>query len=256
MTTVGQIAWVLDAFAPAQLKLDFDNVGLLVGRKDAPVTRVLTALDITPEVIDEAKALGAELIVSHHPVFFNIKKITDETENGDRVLRLIESDIAAICMHTNMDAAQGGVNDALLRKLGCENGVALNETDFIGRIGTLAHAKALPEFLAEIRSKLHTRGLRYYDAGRPVKKIACCGGAGGGELELAARAGCDTYVTADIKYDRFLTAEYLGINLIDADHFFTENAVVPVFKKIIEDAFPELLVSISQKHTCKIQFFE
>lgn len=245
----------LAAVAPVEMALGFDNVGLLVGRRDREVTRILTALDITDEVIEEAIALNAELIVSHHPLFFNLKGVTDKEWTQERVLTLAENRIAAICMHTNLDAAKGGVNDALMDTLGVTVTGVLDEESAIGRVGVLGEATTMEAFLPHVKSALKVNGLRYHDAGRPVCRVAVCGGSGGSDIPLAAALGCDTYVTADIKYDQFLEAKHLGLNLIDADHFCTENVVIPVLQKLLLDAFPAIEVHISQIHKQTAQFF-
>lgn len=255
MTTVKDIYEFLASRAPVETKLDFDNVGLLVGRGEHPVQKVLTALDITDEVITEAAEKGADLIVSHHPLFFELKSVTDGTWTGERVLSLAEHRIAAICMHTNLDAACGGVNDALLDAVGCTYPEALDPETNIGRIGLRPTTTDLYSFMTEIKASLRCSGIRYHDAGRPVHKVAVCGGSGGGEIALAHAAGCDTYVTSDIKYDPFLEARHLGINLIDADHFCTENVVVPILKQWIDEAFPAVEVYISEVHAQTAQFF-
>ena len=255
MTTVHDILCMLASRAPVENKLDFDNVGLLVGRSDRPVKKVLAALDITDDVIREAVELRADLIVSHHPLFFELKSVTDKTWTGERVLSLAENGIAVICMHTNLDAARGGVNDALLAAVGCTYTEELDPVTRIGRIGVRQAPTELTAFLAEVKGSLRSAGLRYHDAGRPVYKVAVCGGSGGGELALAYAAGCDTYVTADIKYDPFLEAKHLGINLIDADHFCTENVVVPVLKDWIGMSFPKVEVRISDQHGQTAQFY-
>jgi len=255
MTTVKDIYTLLASHAPVENKLDFDNVGLLVGRFGAPVQRVLTALDITDDVIEEAVEKGVDLIVSHHPLYFELNRVTDDTWTGERVLSLAEHRIAAICMHTNLDAAVGGVNDALLAAVGCRYTDELDPDTKIGRIGVRPEQIGLSEFMTEIKSSLQCSGLRYHDAGRPVFKVAVCGGSGGSDLALAHAAGCDTYVTADIKYDPFLEAKHLGINLIDADHFCTENVVVPVLRQWISDAFPAVDTYISEVHRQTAQFF-
>ncbi len=254
MPTVGEIFDALNEKAPVAGKMDFDNVGLLVGHGDAAVSRVLVALDITDEVTDEAASLGAELIVSHHPLFFELKAVSDATWEGQKALKLAENRMAAICMHTNLDAAQGGVNDVLMEALGgTVDGIWEPDTG-IGRVGTLPAPMDFGPFLTHVRSALRCNGLRYHDAGRPVKRLAVCGGSGGGELGLAAAAGCDTYVTADVKYHQFLEAKHLGVNLIDADHFCTENVVVPVLARWLREAFPALDVSVSQVHRQTVQF--
>ena len=255
MTQVSEILALLEEKAPCGLKLDFDNVGHLVGRSDAPVSRVLTALDISDEVIEEAKDLDAQLIVSHHPlIFFPIKSVTDGTWVGRRILSLAESGISAICMHTNLDAAQGGVNDVLLETLGAALTETLDPLSGIGRIGELSEETCFMDFLVRTKNVLRSNGLRYHDAGRRIRKIACCGGSGGDDIALAYEAGCDCYVTADVKYDQFLEAKSLGISFIDADHFCTENVIVPVLAEWLRGGFPGLEVFVSQRHGQCAQF--
>ncbi len=255
MPEVKDILVLLADKAPMEKKLDFDNVGLLVGRSDRSAGKILCALDITDEVIDEAVEFGADLIVSHHPLFFELKAVTDGSWTGERVLRLAENRIAAICMHTNLDAARGGVNDALLSVIGCAYAEEFDPDTGIGRIGMRPIPTELPAFLAEVKSALGCNGLRYVDAGKPVHKVAVCGGSGGSELALAVAAGCDTYVTADVKYDPFLEAKHYGLNLIDADHFCTENVVVPVLKRWIDEGFPGVETRIARRHGPTALFF-
>ena len=255
MPSVHDIYEYLAQKAPVERKLDFDNVGHLVGRGNQEVHKVLCALDITDEVIEEATALHSDLIVSHHPLFFSLKSVTDGTWTGSRILTLAENHIAAICMHTNLDAAQGGVNDALLAAVGGYYTGELDPETCIGRVGELSETVDLSAFLGIVKSALRSNGLRYHDAGRPVQKIAVCGGSGGSEIALAHSAGCDTYVTADIKYDQFLEAKHLGMNLIDADHFCTENVVVPILCGWIREAAPSVDVLISKCHRQTAQFY-
>ena len=254
MPTVHDVFAYLNEKAPVSGKMEFDNVGLRVGRREMMVHKILTALDITDEVIAEAAELGAELVVSHHPLFFSLKTVTDGTGEGAHVLALAENRLAAICMHTNLDAADGGVNDALMAALGGDVTGILEPDTGIGRVGMLDRETAFSDFLRFTKDVLRSNGLRYHDAGRPVRKIAVCGGSGGGDIGLAAAAGCDTFVTADVKYNQFLEAKRLGINLIDADHFCTENVVVPVLKSWLDAAFPEVEVRISRIHGQSAQF--
>lgn len=249
MTTVKDIYDFLCAAAPLELQMSFDNSGFLVGRSDREVKRALLSLDVTADVIDEAIEQRAELIISHHPVIFSaIKKLTD-----DKLLRLIEKSIAVISMHTNLDIADGGVNDVLLSLLGAECDEAL-DGDGCGRIGELPSAMNFDDFLNICKSRLNSKGLRYYSAGKPVKRLAVMGGAGGDFAALAFEKNCDTYVTADIKYNRFLEAAEMGLNLIDADHFCTENPVMPVLKKRLCAAFPNVEFNLSAVHGQIISF--
>ncbi|HHU22381.1 MAG TPA: Nif3-like dinuclear metal center hexameric protein [Clostridiales bacterium] len=256
MPTVKTIRDYFESRVPTYLKMDFDNVGLLVGMADKPVTKALVSLDITGEVISEAVEWGAELIVSHHPLFFELKRISDEDLIGRKVIGLISAGISAICLHTNLDTVEGGVNDALMSLLGGRVTGLLNQSGLtpegkpygISRIGELDSPVEFDSFLIRIKSALNAAGVRYYSAGHPVLKLAVCGGSGGGDLPLAASSGCDTFVTADVKYDQFLAAKDYGINLIDAGHFCTENVVTPVIAAMLKDGFPEIEVRISSKH--------
>ena len=153
--------------------------------------------------------------------------------------------MSAICMHTNLDAAQGGVNDALAAALGAQVQGVLNSEEWISRIAELPEAVEFGEFLSRVKLALGANGLRYAGPGRPVKRIGLCGGAGAGDMYLALERGCDTYVTADVKHHEFIAANELGINLVDGGHFPTENVVVPVLAGWLRADLPELDVRIS-----------
>ena len=258
MAAVKEIYQLIDNFAPFETQMDFDNAGFLVGRGDSAVERVLVALDITKVVVEEAVRRGCQLIVSHHPVLFGgVKSVTDETVTGQVLLALAENGLSAICAHTNLDAAEGGVNDCLAQRLGLTDTVLLEQdgTDRrgraygIGRIGQ-AHRTGLSgaEYAAYVKEKLGARSVRFEDAGIPVSRVAVGGGSCGSMLEQVRAAGCDTFVTADVKYDVFLSARAMGINLIDAGHYATENVVCPALVKQIAQAFPQVEVLLSADH--------
>ena len=249
MAKVEDIFKELCSYAPLNLQMSFDNSGFLFGRKDSAVNKVLLALDITPAVVEEASELGAELIVSHHPLIFSaLKSITDE-----KLLKLAENKINVISMHTNLDIAWGGVNDVLMEALGVSSEGALDE-DGCGRIGKLPAPMSMQDFLALCKDTLKTGGLRYYDSGRQVNQLAVMGGAGGDSVETAYRLGCDTYLTADIKYHQFLQAAEFGINLIDGDHFCTENLIIPVLAARLGSRFEDVSFTVSKKHRQLISF--
>lgn len=256
MPEVKDILSFMEELAPVELKLDFDNVGLLAGTLHAPVERVLVTLDITDEVISEARDVGAELIISHHPLFFDgLKAVTDGTATGKKLVALLRSGISAICMHTNLDAATGGVNDALCDALTLHDTGILSDSDGISRVGELEEPMEFSAFLPFVCDALHANGARYHYAQRRVSRVGVCGGSGGGDIALASADGCDTFVTADVKYHQFLQAKELGINLIDAGHFCTENVVVPVVRSAVSERFPELLVITSLRHKQTEQFY-
>jgi len=240
--------------APLECQMEFDNSGFQLGRPDSVVRRVLLSLDITGEVAEEAREKDVQLIVTHHPLLFHpVRSVTDMDPIQKIALMLIENGIALISMHTNLDVARGGVNDALLSLFGLQAHSCLDE-DGCGRIGEFPDALDLSAFLEKCRSLLKTDGLRYYDAGRPVRRLAVMGGSGGDSLDRAASLGCDTYLTADVKYHQFLLAKELGINLIDGDHFCTENPIVPALAERLRSAFPSVAFMISERHMQTIRF--
>jgi len=250
MIKVMDIYEKLCSLAPLELQMGFDNSGFLFGRASSEIEKVLLSLDVTSNVVDEAIDMGAQLIISHHPLIFTpVKSVTDE-----KLLKLAENKIAVISMHTNLDIARGGVNDVLLALLGAKGDEVLDE-DGCGRIGFLPESMEMNVFLQMCKERLNSKGLRYYNAGRAVHKIAVMGGAGGDFVQLAYDRGCDTYITSDIKYNRFLEAEEFGINLIDADHFCTENPVIPVLREKLAQSFPELEFTVSKIHSQVVSFF-
>ena len=222
MTTVRDVERFLYDWAPAGLAAEWDNVGLLVGDPEREVRRILTTLDFTEAVVEEAIGAGVDLIVSHHPVmncaWHPVQTLRTDDRQGRILTKLVENHISAICMHTNLDAAEGGVNDILAKKLGLLDTEYLNE-EKIGRVGTLKCELPLVEFTRFVVKSLVCNGLRYTDCGKPVHRVAVGGGACGDYIAQAVALGCDTFVTSDLRYHDFLDTKEL--NLIDAGHFPT-----------------------------------
>ena len=256
MSTIGDIYNALFTFAPASMKMSWDNVGLLCGHMDREVRKVLVALDCSTAVIEEAKVWGAQLIVTHHPLIFGeIKAVNDQTPLGRSLLTLIESGIAAINLHTNLDVAPGGVNDILAARLGLSDVTVLDPMgqNAEGRDYGLIHTgyvnqTELPAFASFVKSALHCPGLRYACGGKPVHHVAVGGGSCGSEIGEVLASGCDTFVTADLKYHQLQQAADLGLNLIDAGHFETENPVCELLASLVRGADSSLDVRISQTH--------
>ena len=258
MAVVKDIYQAIDRWAPFNTQMDFDNSGFLVGRGERAVTKVLVALDITRFVIEEAEQMGAQLIVAHHPVIFRpLKSVTDGDLAGGNVLLMAEKGIAAICAHTNLDAAQGGVNCALAQKLELTeigqlhpDGVDEQGREYgIGRVG-MAHVSGLSvqEYAAFVKEKLNTSSVRFVDTGKPVTKVAVGGGSCADMMVDALAKGCDTFVTADVKYNLYLEAKQLGINLMDAGHYATENVVCAPMVEYLKEQFPDVEVILSACH--------
>lgn len=257
MATVSDVLEFVETLAPRSLKMDWDNVGLLCGSKTAEVTKILVALDPFEGVCQEAADIGAQLIATHHPLIFQAPtSITDETSVGRSIQLLCRQGINAINAHTNLDQAPGGVNDVLAEKLGLENVEIVNPVNGVGlmRCGEVAE-QSLESFLASVKERLGCEGLRYVDGGKPVRKVAVGGGSCAGGMLEALDAGCDTFVTADVKYNQFWDAKDLGLNLIDAGHFHTENPVVAVLAEKLQAAFPEIQVKISETHTDCMKYY-
>ena len=258
MAVIQDIYNYLDEVAPFSTQLEFDNAGFLVGRSQAPVERILVALDITQAVVEEAADRDCSLIVSHHPVIFHpVKAMTDQTVTGRILLSLAEQGIGAICAHTNLDAAQGGVNCCLAQALGLQeidqlhpDGVDAQGRPYgIGRVGR-AHRSGLSaaDYAAFVKEKLGAASVRYVEGGRAVERVAVGGGSCGSMLEDAVAAGCDTFVTADVKYDQYLQAKALGISLMDAGHYATENVVCLPLVEQLAQHFPSVEVLLSDCH--------
>lgn len=256
MTTAQDILQFIETIAPKELKMDGDNVGLLCGRRNKEVRKVLVALDPFPHVCREAAEIGADLLVTHHPLIFQpLPSITEQTTIGQAILELVSHDISTINAHTNLDCADGGVNDTFAQCLGLDNIRKIPE-DSVGvlRQGEIAE-QDLDAFLAHVKQALGCQCLRYVPGGKPVRRVAVGGGACGSEFPAVLASGCDTFVTADLKYNHFCDAEAFGINLIDAGHFHTENPVCPVLAQKLQAAFPEVTVVLSENHTDCAKFF-
>jgi len=262
MTTVKDIFDFINTVAPPYMKESWDNVGLNCGRMDKEVKTLLLALDPFSGVCQEAVDVGADLLVTHHALIWNPGFITDETQQGRNTLFLIEHGIPCINAHTNLDLAPGGVNDTLASVLGLSDVQVVKpvDTDETGReYGLLrcgyVKAQPLEDFLQLVKDMLGCEGLRYADGGKPVHKVCVGGGACGSELMDAYRAGCDTFVTSDVKYNQFWDARDLGMTVIDAGHYHTENPVIGVLATKLQAAFPKVNVITSQTHDDCMRFF-
>ncbi len=253
MTTVREVEQMLFDWAPKELAEDWDNVGHLIGDGNAPVHKILVSLDITEAVVDEAISIGADLIVSHHPImnckWHPVQSIKAGDALSEKLIKMIRHNISAICMHTNLDAADGGVNDILAQKLGLSNIEMLND-EKIGRIGTLNCEIPLVDFTGFVVKSLSCNGLRYTDCGKKVYRVAVGGGACSDFISQAIAHGCDTFLTSDIRYHDFL--DTTDLNLIDAGHFPTEDLICAEIVKRIQTAFPAVEIVKTTTHTREV----
>lgn len=239
MVTAGDIYGYIDGFAPFDSAMSFDNPGLLVGSFSSPVETTVLSLDITPAVVQEAAELGAQLIVSHHPVIFDPLKRLD-SESAPYLLA--QHGITAICAHTNLDMAPGGVNVCLAEQLELHHVQMLAEYENTGLPEALMGETARPysprEFAEFVKSALHCDGLRYTDGGREITRVGICGGGGADLFYPAEQAGCQAFVTGESKHNILLDAENMGVTLVDAGHFYTEDIVILPLSNQLSRQFP------------------
>lgn len=256
MITVADIINFMETLAPNSLKMDWDNVGLNCGSKQSPVRKILVALDPFEHVCQEAVDCRADLLVTHHPLIFRPwPMVTDDAAITRGLMNLVRHGISHFCAHTNLDCAEGGVNDVLAAALGLKQVTTVpNDAHGMLRWGEVEEQE-LSAFLAFVKNTLHCDGLRYCNGGKNVRKVAVGGGGCAGGLYDAICAGCDTFVTSDVKYNEFWDAYEQGLNLIDAGHFHTENPVVSVLAEKIAAQFPEIEVIISKTHADCMKFY-
>lgn len=219
--SVGQILDLVNELAPMELAESYDNVGLLLGHPERRVERVLAALDAAPRVIEEARALDVQLLITHHPILFRARKnLREDDPEGELLCALVRSRLSLIAAHTNYDNAPVGVNDALARALGLkrveklENGL---------RMGELEAPVALGEWKARVDEALLTNARLYAPESRRIQRVAVCGGAGGEFWPLALAAGAQAYLTGEVKHHDALAAAQSGLALLEAGHMQTER---------------------------------
>lgn len=236
MYELQQICRFMEQWAPPALAEEWDNPGLLVDAGSL-VRRVLVTLDITPAVVEEAHRLGCQLVVSHHPVIF---KPVRRLQSADAAFLLARYGISALCAHTNLDAAEGGVNDVLAGLLELED---VQPLEGLGRVGD--RDSISPAQLAEQVGKLLNTPVLLADAGLPITRVAVVGGSGGEFFEAAARAGAQCLVTGEASHHHGLDALEQGVSVIVAGHFATEWPIVPEMARRLRQAFGELEVLVS-----------
>lgn len=252
MITVRQVYEAMQAIAPLELAEHWDNPGLLVDC-GGQMHRVLAALDITPEVVAEAAAKQCEMIVSHHPVIFDpLKKIGPQ----DVPFQLVRAGISAICMHTNLDAAAGGVNEVLTGIFGMQDPEPFAEG--CGRVGSIEPI-TVPQLARKAQQELAARcnapdvgpavQVKFADIGKPVRRLAVISGAGGSLFEEALAMGADCLLTGEANHHHACDAKRLGLSLIAAGHYATEFPVTAAVAEKLRAALPgvEVLVSTANK---------
>lgn len=239
MIYVRDIYNFLNDIAPFDTSLSFDNCGLLTGNYKNSVSKVVLSLDITSDVVKEAQNIGAELIISHHPIIFKpLKNISFNSA----VHLLCKFEINAICAHTNMDVAKEGVNYYLAKKLKINSlkPLCYEENKPLGLIGTLNESMSCTEFAKHVKNCLHCKGLRYTNTGKTIKKVAVCSGSGGDFVKEAYLKSADAFVTGEIKHSQILEANELELSIVDAGHYKTENVIISPLAEKLKKHFKDM----------------
>ena len=251
MTTIQQILDFFESFAPLATAMDFDNCGLLVGDKDTPVSKVLVTLDITAEVVKEAKEKGCGLIISHHPVIFQpLRRMNSRSVP----YLLAQAGISAVCMHTNLDLGEKfGVNICLGQAAGLKEVHRAPEGECLFA-GTLEDTISVRELAQRVMQNLACSGLRYTEGKGTVRTVAVASGAGGSDIFAAAAIGADALITGEIKHHEINAANEYGIAVIDAGHFKSEDIVINPLIARLKEEFPSAEFTKCQTYSDKMKY--
>ena len=238
MTDVKAVSDFIDSIAPYGTKCEWDNCGILEGDAEGEVKKIGFALDLTEETLTEAEKNGVDLIITHHPIIFHAQK---NFLKGNLVYALARKGINAISAHTCFDCAKGGVNDALCEILGLKNVELVESGECVvpmARIGEIDECSP-SDFAKRVSSKLNTT-VRFVNAGKSIKRVAVCGGAGMSFLDDVISCKADAYVTGDISHHEMLEAKEKGISVAAAGHFETEYPAMEYLRKRVANAFSDV----------------
>lgn len=248
---IREVVDALERFAPLPLQESYDNAGLQIGLTEAEISRVLLCLDVTESIVDEAIAKGCNVIVAHHPLIFaKLAHITGQTYVERCVAKAIKNDIAIIAMHTNMDAAFGGVNHRIAKKMGLTDVAFFGSQQTIGGVdggqgvvGNLPESLRAEEFLAMVKERFHVECVMTNELlSRPIRRVAVCGGAGSFLLGEALKAGADAFVTGEMSYHGYFGHEQ-HIQIAVIGHYQSEQFTTEVFRDILEPMGVECVIS-------------
>ena len=235
---VRDITLLIEEFAPLSLQESYDNSGLIVGRPDDEVNKVLLAVDVTEEVLSEAVAEGCDMMVTHHPIVFHAMKRFNSASVTERcVEEAIRRGIALYAAHTNLDSAPRGMSWRVAEILGLENLEVLQPTNDAGAgfgvVGELVQPMKSEDFMHAVMSKFDVKAMRHSDIVKPqVHRVAICTGSGGSLIDEARASGADIYLTADLKYNNFMRHENAVI-LADIGHFESEYCAIEILFDIL-----------------------
>lgn len=244
-----QIIQYLGGVFPTEAAMDFDNVGLLIGDEEENVDCIYVTIDVTERTIAEAKAAGAQMIVSHHPVIFSgLKKITPDTVTGRRVLSIVSDRMLCYAAHTNYDVFRMG--HVVEEKLGLTGGAPLEVTwmqdglcEGIGRIGELPDRMTLKEFGEKVKKVLGVGHVRLFgDPDHVISRVSLCPGSGKSVIEDAVRKQADVLIAGDIGHHEGIDAAERGLAIIDPGHYGSETVFIDDMSGILKKEFPVLKI--------------
>ncbi len=258
---IKEIVSALERFAPLPLQDGFDNAGLQIGLTEAEATGALLCLDVTEAVVDEAIALGYNLIVSHHPLIFKgFKSITGKDYVERCIMKAIQNNIVIYSAHTNLDNAQGGVNYKIAEKIGLKNVQVLDpkmQGEVVagaGVVGELTEPETETDFLKRIKRLFEVGCLKHNRLnGRLIRKVALCGGSGAFLLPNAVEEGADVFITGEVKYHDYFYYDN-RILVAEIGHYESEQYTKEIFYSIIRERFPELDVQMTRVNTNPIKY--
>jgi len=239
----------LETKYPKTLAYEWDNVGLQVGSLNRKASVILVTLDVTKDVVKEAIALKADLIISHHPLIFKpVSSVATESPRGWMIDKLIKNDIALYAMHTNYDLADGGMNDRLAKLLGIRDPKLLDETEKIGRYGAI-DPQSMSSYILKVKNALGIGSARFIGAiDKNVVIVGVSGGSGSNHVGQAKRQGCDLYITGDVTYHTALDCVQMGLSVLDVGHY-AEKIFKGAVAEELSEAFCDLKVVVSAVDT-------
>lgn len=250
--TVKELYCILNERIPTSLSCEWDNDGVMcLPDPDREVRRVLLALDITEAVVDCAIADDCDVIISHHPLLFRgVKHMTVDDPVARRTIKLCRAGIAAFSFHTRLDAMAGGVNNVLADLLGLANVTPFGD-EGIGRVGELTEVMSAEAFAALVADRLDSPAVTLADAGKPIRRVAVLGGSGGDDVLAAHATGADAYVTGEAPHHWMVDAPEMGLSLIVAGHYHTEQPVLDMLLDLVEELVPDAQLFSAHSYTAK-----
>ncbi len=239
--TVKELYAKFEKLLPASEREEWDNDGLMCSPDaEKSVKRVLVTLDVTEDIVDYAIESDFDLIISHHPLIFRpLKSINGDDHTSRKIIKLLTKGISVFSFHTRLDKAVGGVNDRLANLLGIFDTAPFGE-GLLGRIGEIEEECTAEDFAYRVKQATESDSVKYVDALNPVKCVAVVGGDGKDFVRDAIEAGADTFVSGRLSYNVMAEGAEMGINLIEAGHFFTEQPITDYFCERLMDFDPDL----------------